>query len=251
MNELLDLAVQIAKKAGALLLERPDQLSIDTKTSKLDIVTHMDKASEKLIVEAILAARPDDGIIGEEGADRLSKSGYTWVIDPIDGTVNYFYNMHGWSVSIAIRDSQGVAVGVVYAPTINSMYTAVRGGGSFLNGKPLKCNEPIELNRALVATGFHYVKEFREVQLKQFNNLILNVRDIRRNGSAAIDICHVAAGLVDGYYEIGLHPWDRDAADLIATEAGAKVTVHQLAKGELTIAAGPHLHQLLSANLLT
>ena len=251
MNELLDLAVQIAKKAGALLLERPDQLSIDTKTSKLDIVTHMDKASEKLIVEAILAARPDDGIIGEEGADRPSKSGYTWVIDPIDGTVNYFYNMHGWSVSIAIRDRQGVAVGVVYAPTINSMYTAVRGEGSFLNGERLMCNEPIELNRALLATGFHYVKEFREVQLKQFNNLILNVRDIRRNGSAAIDICHVAAGLVDGYYEIGLHPWDRDAADLIATEAGAKVTVHQLAKGELTIAAGPHLHQLLSANLLT
>lgn len=250
MNELLDLAVQIAKKAGALLLERPDQLSIDTKTSKLDIVTHMDKASEKLIVEAILAARPDDGIIGEEGADRPSKSGYTWVIDPIDGTVNYFYNMHGWSVSIAIRDSQGVVVGVVYAPTINSMYTAVRGEGSFLNGERLMCNEPIELNRALLATGFHYVQEFREVQLKQFNNLILSVRDIRRNGSAAIDICHVAAGLVDGYYEIGLHPWDRDAADLIATEAGAKVTVHQLAKGELTIAAGPHLHQLLSANLL-
>ena len=250
MNELLDLAVQIAKNAGALLLERPDQLSIDTKTSNLDIVTHMDKASEKMIVAAILAARPDDGIIGEEGADRPSKSDYTWVIDPIDGTVNYFYNMHGWSVSIAIRDSHGVAVGVVYAPTINSMYTAVRGGGSFLNGKRLKCNEPIELNRALLATGFHYIQEFREVQLKQFNNLILNVRDIRRNGSAAIDICHVAAGLVDGYYEIGLHPWDRDAADLIASEAGAKVTVHQLPKGELTIAAGPHLHQLLSANLL-
>ena len=250
MNELLDLAVQIAKQAGALLLERPDQLTIDTKTSSIDIVTQMDKASEKLIIEAILAARPDDGIIGEEGADRPSKSGYTWVIDPIDGTVNYSYNMHGWSVSIAIRDSQGVVVGVVYAPTINSMYTAVRDGGSFLNGKRLKCNEPIELNRALLATGFHYVKEFREVQLKQFNNLILNVRDIRRNGSAAIDICHVAAGLVDGYYEIGLHPWDRDAADLIASEAGAKVTVHQLAEGELTIAAGPHLHQLLSANLL-
>ena len=250
MNELLDLAVQIAKNAGALLLERPDQLSIDTKTSNLDIVTQMDKASEKMIVAAILAARPDDGIIGEEGADRPSKSDYTWVIDPIDGTVNYFYNMHGWSVSIAIRDSHGVAVGVVYAPTINSMYTAVRGGGSFLNGKRLKCNEPIELNRALLATGFHYIQEFREVQLKQFNNLILNVRDIRRNGSAAIDICHVAAGLVDGYYEIGLHPWDRDAADLIASEAGAKVTVHQLPKGELTIAAGPHLHQLLSANLL-
>jgi myo-inositol-1(or 4)-monophosphatase len=181
--------------------------------------------------------------LGEEGANRPSKSGYTWVIDPIDGTVNYFYNMHGWSVSIAVRDQEGIVVGVVYAPTINSMYTAVRGQGSFHNGVRLKCNEPIELNRALLATGFHYRRELREIELKQFNELILNVRDIRRNGSAAIDICHVAHGLVDGYYEMGLHPWDRDAADLIATEAGAKVTVH----GELTIAAGPYLHEKLSA----
>mgnify|MGYP003349751580 CR=1 FL=1 len=132
MNELLDLAVDIAKKAGELLLARPKTLDINTKSSDIDIVTQMDKASEKLIVDAILAARPDDGIIGEEGANRPSKSGYTWVIDPIDGTVNYFYNMHGWSVSIAVRDKHGIAVGVVYAPSINSMYTATRGGGAFL-----------------------------------------------------------------------------------------------------------------------
>ena len=246
MNELLKLAVEIAKSAGALLLERPEKLSVDTKSSEIDIVTQMDKASEKLIVEAILAARPDDGIIGEEGADRASKSGYTWVIDPIDGTVNYFYNMHGWSVSIAIRDSEGVAVGVVYAPTINSMYTAVRGGGAYLNGKTIKCNDPVELNRAMLSTGFHYRAEVRSIEVEQFNKLIMQVRDVRRNGSAAIDICHVAAGLVDGYYEMGLYPWDRDAADLIATEAGAVVTVH----GELTIAAGAYLHGKLSEILL-
>lgn len=250
MKDLLDLAVKIAKEAGALLLDRPDQLSIDTKTSDIDIVTQMDKASEKLIVDAILAARPDDGIIGEEGANRPSKSGYTWVIDPIDGTVNYFYNLHGWSVSIAIRDAQGVAVGVVYAPSINAMYTAVRGGGSYLNGQRLKVNEPVELDKALLATGFHYRAEVRQVELAQFNKLILKVRDVRRNGSAAIDICHVAAGLVDGYYEMGLHPWDRDAADLIATEAGAKLTVHEIGVEELTIVAGGHLHGLLKAELL-
>lgn len=247
MEELLKLAISIAKDAGALLLERPAQLSIDTKTSDIDIVTQMDQQSEKLIVEAILKVRPDDGIIGEEGANRPSKSGYTWVIDPIDGTVNYFYNMHGWSVSIAIRDPEGIAVGVVYAPTINSLYTATRGGGAFLNGIAIKANEPVELNKALIATGFHYRSELREIQVKQFIDLILKVRDIRRNGSAAIDICHVAAGLVDGYYEMGLHPWDRDAAQLIATEAGAEVSVH----GELTIAAGPHLHRILSAQLLS
>lgn len=249
MNDLLELAVQIAKKAGNLLLERPAHLSVDTKTSDIDIVTQMDKLSEKLIVESILAVRPDDGIIGEEGANRPSKSGYTWVIDPIDGTVNYFYNMHGWSVSIAIRDANaedGVVVGVVYAPTLNSLFTATRGGGAYLNGVAIKANNPVELNKALIATGFHYRNELREIQLKQFTQLILQVRDIRRNGSAAMDICHVAAGLVDGYYEMGLHPWDRDAAELIATEAGAKLSVH----GELTIAAGPHLHGILSAQLL-
>ena len=246
MNDLLELAVQIAKKAGALLLERPAHLSVDTKTSDIDIVTQMDKLSEKLIVDSILANRPDDGIIGEEGATRPSKSGYTWVIDPIDGTVNYFYNMHGWSVSIAIRDVNGVVIGVVYAPTLNSLFTATRGGGAYLNGNPIKANNPVELNKALIATGFHYRNELREIQLKQFTELILKVRDIRRNGSAAMDICNVAAGLVDGYYEMGLHPWDRDAAELIATEAGAQVSVH----GELTIAAGPHLHGILSAQLL-
>ena len=246
MNDLLELAVQIAKKAGTLLLERPANLSVDTKTSDIDIVTQMDKLSEKLIVDSILAARPDDGIIGEEGANRPSKSGYTWVIDPIDGTVNYFYNMHGWSVSIAVRDENGVVVGVVYAPTLNTLFTATRGGGAYLNGVAIKANNPVELNKALIATGFHYRNELREIQLKQFIDLILKVRDIRRNGSAAIDICNVAAGLVDGYYEMGLHPWDRDAAELIATEAGAKVSVH----GELTIAAGPHLHGILSAQLL-
>lgn len=244
--ELLKLAETIARSAGALLIERPDQLSIDTKSSDIDIVTQMDRASEKLIVDAILAARPDDGIIGEEGSDRPSISGYTWVIDPIDGTVNYFYNLPGWSVSIAIKDKAGNAVGVVYAPTTNELYSGVRGGGAFLNGEPISCNNPIELNRALIATGFHYVESLRSQQIEQFNNLIMKIRDYRRNGSAAIDICHVAAGKVDGYYEMGLKEWDRAAAELIANEAGAKVSVH----GELTIAAGGHLHRLLSENLL-
>ena len=112
MEALKNLAVEIAKNAGSLLLNRPKQLDISTKTSDIDVVTQMDRASERFIVEEILKARPDDGIIGEEGADRPSKSGYTWVIDPIDGTVNYLYNMAGWSVSIAVKDLQGTVVGV-------------------------------------------------------------------------------------------------------------------------------------------
>ena len=255
MKELLDMAVEIAKEAGALLMKRPEQLSIDTKSSNIDIVTQMDRASERLIVDSILAARPDDGVIGEEGADRPSKSGYTWVIDPIDGTVNYFYNMSGWSVSIAVKERvtlgaevrEEIAVGVVYSPTTDELYTAVRGAGAYLNGKQILCNNPVDLNLALIATGFHYVESTRSQQIDQFNKLILKIRDYRRNGSAAIDICHVAAGKVDGYYEMGLKEWDRAAAELIATEAGAIVSVN----GELTIAAGAHLHGLLREALLS
>ena len=247
MEALKDLAVEIAKSAGALLMQRPEQLDISTKSSDIDIVTQMDRASERFIVDAILKARPDDGIIGEEGADRASKSGYTWVIDPIDGTVNYLYNMAGWSVSIAVKDSNGTVVGVVYSPTIDSLYTAIRGGGAFLNGSKISCNDPIELNRALIATGFAYRSELRKEQVVQFNELILKIRDYRRNGSAAIDICHVASGQVDGYYEMGLLEWDRAAAELIASEAGAKISVH----GELTIAAGPYLYGKLSEVLLS
>ena len=247
MEALKNLAVEIAKNAGSLLLNRPKQLDISTKTSDIDVVTQMDRASERFIVEEILKARPDDGIIGEEGADRPSKSGYTWVIDPIDGTVNYLYNMAGWSVSIAVKDLQGTVVGVVYSPTIDSLYTAIRGGGAFLNGSKISCNNPIELNRALIATGFAYRSELREQQISQFNELIMKIRDYRRNGSAAIDICHVASGQVDGYYEMGLLEWDRAAAELVATEAGAKVSVH----GELTIAAGPYLYGKLTEMLLS
>ena len=247
LKDLKDIAVEIAKSAGALLMQRPEQLDISTKSSDIDIVTQMDRASERFIVDAILKARPDDGIIGEEGADRPSKSGYTWVIDPIDGTVNYLYNMAGWSVSIAVKDQNGTVVGVVYSPTIDSLYTATRGGGAFLNGSKISCNDPIELNRALIATGFAYRSELRKEQVVQFNELILKIRDYRRNGSAAIDICHVASGQVDGYYEMGLLEWDRAAAELIASEAGAKISVH----GELTIAAGPYLYGKLSEVLLS
>ena len=171
LAELCVQTVDIAKQAGDLLLARPSHLDVDTKTSAIDIVTQMDRASEKLIVDAILKARPDDGIVGEEGANRPSKSGYTWVIDPIDGTVNYFYDMAGWSVSIAIKDQSGTLVGVVYSPTTSTLFTGTRGGGSYLNGKSLKCNNPIELDRALIATGFAYRKELRELQVKQFNDL--------------------------------------------------------------------------------
>lgn len=244
-DELLELALHIAQQAGRLLVDRPASWDLTFKSTAIDIATQMDIASEKLIVNAILAARPDDGIIGEEGANRTSTSGYTWVIDPVDGTVNYFYGLPGWNISIAVKDAQGTVAGVVYAPTIDSIWHATRGGGAFLNGVAIACNEPVELNRALIATGFAYDVKDRAHQLDLVNHLLPQIRDIRRIGAAATDLCFVASGILDGYVETGLKEWDLAAGALIATEAGATVTTHQWRGLELTVAGGAHLHGLL------
>ena len=245
LTELLDIATRIAKQAGDLLMDRPDTFDTDTKTSDIDVVTHMDKLSEKLIVSEIQKARPNDGIVGEEGADHLSKTGYTWHIDPIDGTVNYIYDIPGWNVSIGIEDSEGPCVGVVYAPTINSIWTGARGQGSFKNGKRCKVNDPVDLSRALLGTGFPYVMEDRNFQIKMITNNLKKIRDLRRTGGAAIDICNVGSGGSDGYYEQRLKSWDRTAAFVIASEAGAVVSYDP--ERDLTVAAGPTLYPLLKA----
>ncbi len=241
-DELLELALHIAQQAGELLVNRPASWDLTFKSTAIDIATQMDIASEKLIVSAILAARPDDGIIGEEGAERSSQSGYTWVIDPVDGTVNYFYGLPGWNISIAVKDAHGVLVGVVHAPTIASTWHATRGGGAFLNGVSIACNEPIELNRALIATGFAYDVTDRINQLDLINQLVPRIRDIRRMGAAAVDLCYVATGMADGYLETGLKEWDLAAGGLIATEAGASVSTHSWRGMDLTVASGKHLH---------
>jgi myo-inositol-1(or 4)-monophosphatase len=162
--ELLNLAESIALKAGSLLVNRPSKFDLDEKSGVFDFATQMDHESEKLIVGEILAARPNDGLIGEEGANRESKSGVTWVIDPIDGTVNYLYDIPGWCISIAAKDRDGGLAGVVYSPATQSLWKAHRGGGAFLNGNPIKCNDPVALNRALVGSGFAYDLEKRKIQ---------------------------------------------------------------------------------------
>jgi myo-inositol-1(or 4)-monophosphatase len=209
----------------------------------------MDIASEKLIVDAILNARPHDGIIGEEGAAHSGTRGITWVLDPVDGTVNYFYGLPGWNISIAAKDSSGTIVGVVHAPTIGSTWHATRGGGAFLNGVRIECNNPVELNRALLSTGFAYDVKDRVNQLDILDHLIPRIRDIRRMGAAATDLCLVATGMVDGYVETGLKEWDLAAGALIAAEAGAVVTTHEWRGMELTVAAGPSLHADLRSQI--
>lgn len=248
-QELLELAQKIGAQAGEILMDRPPAFEIESKSTAIDIATQMDIKAEKFIVDAILKARPDDGIIGEEGTNRPSTSGITWVIDPLDGTVNYFYGLPGWNVSIAAKDEQGSIVGVVTAPTINSTWWAVRGEGAFFNGAKISCNDPINLDRALLATGFQYDVANRISQLENLRDLVPTIRDIRRNGAAAVDLCHVAMGAIDGYYEAGLKEWDWAAGGLIAREAGATFSQHGASPNQITVAAGPHLHRELTARL--
>lgn len=256
--ELASIAQKVALAAGELLLDRPAVLEVTTKSSEVDVVTQMDRASEALITKLINQLRPDDGLLGEEGVDIPSKSGVVWVVDPIDGTVNYLYGLPGWNVSIAAQiEGQSVA-GVVYAPFLSAtnsggaLWSATRGGGAYLsinNGaaQKLKVNNPIELSQALLATGFSYSAQTRREQGALFAKVIPEVRDIRRFGAAAVDLCFVAQGAVDGYFEIGLKPWDLAAGGLIATEAGAVLS--NLNRGpadqSFTIAAGPYLHENL------
>jgi myo-inositol-1(or 4)-monophosphatase len=250
--EVLNLAESIALKAGSLLVNRPSKFDLDEKSGVFDFATQMDHESEKLIVSEILAARPDDGLIGEEGANRESKSGVTWVIDPIDGTVNYLYDIPGWCISIAAKDKDGGLAGVVYSPATQSLWKAHRGGGAFLNGNLIKCNDPVALNRALVGSGFAYDLEKRKIQAALIARLLPEIRDLRRLGACAVDICHVASGSLDAYFEAGVNEWDYAAAGLIATEAGAMISIDTgIWNGEknMVIVAGPALHPALSAQI--
>lgn len=251
-SEILALAESIALKAGALLVNRPPKFELDQKSGVFDFATQMDHESEKLIVSEILAARPDDGLIGEEGANRESASGITWVIDPIDGTVNYLYDIPGWCISIAAKDNNGALAGVVFSPATNSLWKASRGEGAYLNNVKISCNEPVALNRALVGSGFAYDIEKRKIQAALIERLLPQIRDLRRLGACAVDICHVASGSLDAYFEAGVNEWDYAAAGLIATEAGAVISIDKgIWNGEknMVIVAGPSLHQALSAQI--
>jgi len=232
LTSLLDLAVGLARDAGALLLQGRASARSDvaTKTSATDMVTDMDRASEALITDGLARARPDDGILAEEGTSRDGSSGVRWVIDPLDGTTNYLYGHPTFAVSIAAEVGGRTVVGVVASPAHDEMFTAVAGGGAFAtggwsfgDGRRLTVSGATDLSASLVATGFSYVAERRAAQGRTVSGLLPLVRDVRRLGAAALDLCWVASGRVDAYYEAGLQPWDLAAGALIAAEAGASV----------------------------
>jgi myo-inositol-1(or 4)-monophosphatase len=258
-KDLLEIAREAALRAGDLLRDgRPADLGVaDTKSSPVDVVTEMDIAAEKLITGLISERRPDDGFLGEEGASVEGSTGIRWVIDPLDGTVNYLYGLPTWAVSIAAEQDGETVAGVVFAPMRGETYHAVRGGGAWATGawageRRLTCRAPAPLDQALVATGFSYVSAEREKQGDVVRRLIPLVRDIRRGGSAAIELCDVAAGRLDGYYERGLNAWDMAAGDLIAREAGAVTGGRpgERPSTDLALAATPTLFEPLQ-RLLT
>lgn len=222
--ELLRVASQLAHQAGTMVLvgRRGGFNDVHSKTTKTDMVTEFDRASELLVAEGLTQHRPDDAIVGEEGASHPGTSGITWYIDPIDGTTNFLYALPNWAVSIGATDAHGPLAGAVYVPVLDEMFTAVRGGGAHLNGTQIRCNTTTELSQALVGTGFSYSPEQRTVQAQRVSRMIHLVRDIRRFGAAAIDLCYVACGRLDAYFEENLHPWDIVAGELIAREAGCR-----------------------------
>jgi myo-inositol-1(or 4)-monophosphatase len=245
---LLSLATDLAREAGALALDmRLGVAVVLAKSSPTDVVTAADHAVEEQLVERLRRARPADGLLGEEFGSVDGTSGLTWVIDPIDGTVNYLYGIPQWGVSIGVEDGDGAVVGVVYDPAKDELWQAVRGQGSTLNGRPLRCSTVTSLDQALVGTGFGYDSRRRAAQSKALPDLLPRVRDIRRLGAGSLDLCSVAAGRLDGYYEQSLSPWDLSAGTLIAREAGALVTGlrGKPPSYDLVVAAGPGVHAQL------
>jgi myo-inositol-1(or 4)-monophosphatase len=228
-------ARRAAQHAGRLVVEeRPADLGIVTKSTRTDPVTEMDRRSQQLLVTMLAEARPDDGVLGEEDGGIAGTSGVTWVVDPIDGTVNYLYGFPGYAVSVAavvgdpgVEGAWSAVAGAVHDPVRAETFYAHAGGGAHVatprGTSSLRTSGCADLTLALVATGFGYAAEVRERQARALVDVIGRVRDIRRAGSAALDLCAVAAGRVDGYYETGLNVWDRAAAELVVREAGGVV----------------------------
>ncbi|MEN3271300.1 MAG: monophosphatase [Actinomycetota bacterium] len=223
-QQLLALAHRLAEEAGQLLLDgRAKAELLGTKSTHTDLVTTMDHASERHVVDGIRAARPDDAIVGEEGTDTPGTTGVRWVIDPLDGTTNYFYGVPAYAVSIGVEIDGEVVAGVVADPSRRETFAATLGGGATCNGRPIRCTGATALGSSLVGTGFSYEPSRRARQGAVVATLLPVARDVRRFGAAALDLCWVGCGRLDGYYERGLAPWDLAAGALIAAEAGATV----------------------------
>ncbi len=250
---LLD-AMSWAREAGAVHMRyfRGNELDIRSKLNDSDVVTAADKAAEKVLIDHIREAYPDHSILSEESGADQHAGDYRWVIDPLDGTTNFSQGLPLFSVSIGIEHNGETVVGVVFAPYLNELFHAVRGEGAWLNGEPVSVSGKTTLEQSVVATGFPVDKlENPDNNLDNVARVMPLVRGMRRLGSAAIDLCYVAAGFLDGYWELNLHAWDASAGLLIVEEAGGSYTHFRFDRNISVVAGTPAIHDLLLPMLST
>jgi myo-inositol-1(or 4)-monophosphatase len=225
MKDFLTVARQAALKAGGLLRDNIAGIREISYKGDINLVTEMDMRSERAVVETLRAAFPDHGIIAEEETSIKNGSGFVWIIDPLDGTTNYAHGYPCFSVSIALEHRNEVIAGVVYDPMREELFSAQKGNGAQVNGKPIRVSSVDQLIRSLLATGFPYDRKISEKNnLDYFRDLLMASQEVRRDGSAALDLCYVAAGRFDGFWELKLKPWDVAAGSLIVREAGGMVS---------------------------
>jgi myo-inositol-1(or 4)-monophosphatase len=247
-----ELAERLAREAGAIQRERYEgELIIRTKSESIDLVTDVDHACEKLMVDALSELRPDDAILAEEGSgDDRTDAPWRWIIDPLDGTTNYAHGYPRFCVSIGVEHRGVGAVGVVYDPLLDELFSARRGLGATLNGRPIHVSGEADMSQAMLATGFAYdVHRSEDDNINHFSAMVKSARALRRDGSAALDLCYVAAGRFDGFWELKLHPWDVAAGIVIVEEAGGRTSDFSGAEscrtGRETVVSNGHLHEAM------
>lgn len=254
LDEILLDAISWARQAGAVHMRyfRGNELDITAKLNDADIVTAADKAAERLIIDSVNAKYSDHSILSEESGETVHAPGFRWVIDPLDGTTNFSQGLPIFSVSIGVEYEGRPVVGVVYDAYLDELFHAVEGRGAFLNGNPVHCAEKTSLEQAVVSTGFPVDKgDTPDNNLDNLSRIMPRVRGLRRLGSAAMDICYVGAGFLDGYWELNLHRWDVSAAMLILSEAGGVCTEFRHDRNISLVAGSPAIHDLLLPLLST
>jgi myo-inositol-1(or 4)-monophosphatase len=246
----LEVAVVAAKAAGEVLHSSFGRQQQIRYKGEVDLVTEVDERAEQTIREILLAAYPDYGVLAEEGGRLQGEGDARWIVDPLDGTTNYTHGLPIFSVSIALESAGRTVLGVVYDPLREETYVAEHSRGATLNGEPIKVSSVQELRRALLVTGFPYDRDEMPAALELFGRFAMLTQGMRRLGSAALDLCYVAAGRLDGYYERGIHAWDVAAGALILEEAGGKVTDYRgselYLEGREIVASNGRLHPAIT-----
>jgi myo-inositol-1(or 4)-monophosphatase len=252
LEAVRELAERLAREAGAIQRERYEgELVVATKSESIDLVTDVDHACEKLIVDALTELRPDDAILAEEGSgEDTADAAWRWIVDPLDGTTNYAHGYPRFCVSIGVEHEGSGAVGVVYDPLLDELFCGVRGCGATLNGRPIHVSSEADMSQAMLATGFAYdVHRSDDDNINHFAAIVKAARALRRDGSAALDLCYVAAGRLDGYWELKLHAWDVAAGIIIVEEAGGRTSDFSGAEscrtGRETVVSNGPLHDAM------